>query len=94
VQPFGGDGYEPALQYVNVVPKNDGLPHGLTTGRDSLLISPRLHSSQYFVQRKGAHPNDNEVAPDIQEQILFLPDSRGVNEKALRPVVSRINWEE
>jgi len=34
------------------------------------------------------------LAPDIQEQILFLSNSKGLNERNLRPVVSRINWEE
>jgi hypothetical protein len=35
-----------------------------------------------------------DLAPDIQEQILFLPDSRGLNERNLRSVVSRIDWDE
>src|SRR5580704_9298399 len=34
------------------------------------------------------------LAPDIQEEILFLPDIRGLNERNLRPVVRRINWRE
>jgi hypothetical protein len=34
------------------------------------------------------------LAPDIQEQILFLPPIKGLNERNLRPVVSRINWRE
>jgi hypothetical protein len=34
------------------------------------------------------------LAPDIQEQILFLPNIRGLNERTLRPVVSRIDWRE
>jgi hypothetical protein len=33
------------------------------------------------------------LAPDIQEQILFLPNLRGLNERNLRPVVSRIDWD-
>ena len=32
------------------------------------------------------------LAPDIQEQILFLPPIRGLNERNLRSVVSRIDW--
>jgi hypothetical protein len=35
-----------------------------------------------------------DLAPDIQEQLLFLPIRRGLNERNLRPVVSRINWNE
>jgi hypothetical protein len=34
------------------------------------------------------------LAPDIQEQILFLPGVRGLNERNLRPIVSRIDWHE
>ena len=34
------------------------------------------------------------LAPDIQEQILFLPNLKGLNERNLRPIVSRINWNE
>lgn len=34
------------------------------------------------------------LAPDIQEQILFLPLIKGLNERNLRPVVSRIDWRE
>jgi hypothetical protein len=34
------------------------------------------------------------LAPDIQEQILFLPNLKGLNERNLRPVVSRIDWNE
>ncbi len=34
------------------------------------------------------------LAPDIQEQILFLPRLQGLNERNLRPVVSRIDWDE
>src|SRR5580698_5687983 len=33
------------------------------------------------------------LAPDIQEQILFLP-LRGINERNLRPLASRIDWAE
>jgi hypothetical protein len=32
------------------------------------------------------------LAPAIQEQILFLMSIQGLNERNLRPVVSRINW--
>ena len=34
------------------------------------------------------------LAPDIQEQILFLPRLRGLNERNLRPIVRRIDWKE
>ena len=32
------------------------------------------------------------LAPDIQEQILFLPLIKGLNERNLRPVVNRVDW--
>ena len=32
------------------------------------------------------------LAPDIQEQILFLPLIKGLNERNLRTIVSRIDW--
>jgi hypothetical protein len=35
-----------------------------------------------------------DLAPDIQEQILFLPPTKGLNERNLRRIVSRIDWEE
>jgi hypothetical protein len=35
-----------------------------------------------------------DLAPDIQEQILFLPNVKGLNERNLRPVVSRTDWNE
>jgi hypothetical protein len=35
-----------------------------------------------------------DLAPDIQEQILFLPLIQGLNERNLRPLVSRIDWAE
>ena len=35
-----------------------------------------------------------DLAPDIQQQILFLPPIRTLNERNLRPVVSRIDWRE
>jgi hypothetical protein len=34
------------------------------------------------------------LAPDIQEQILFLPNITCISERSLRPVVSRIDWHE
>jgi len=34
------------------------------------------------------------LAPDIQEQILFLSNIHGLNERNLRPVVRRIEWDE
>jgi len=35
-----------------------------------------------------------DLAPDIQEQILFLPRIQGLNERNLRPLVSRLDWDE
>ena len=35
-----------------------------------------------------------DLAPDIQEEILFLPNLEGLNERNLRPIVSRIDWQE
>ena len=35
-----------------------------------------------------------DLAPDIQEQILFLPPLQGLNERNLRSIVNRINWNE
>jgi hypothetical protein len=35
-----------------------------------------------------------DLAPDIQEKILFLPHPKGITERRLRPVVSRIDWSE
>ena len=35
-----------------------------------------------------------DLAPDIQEQILLLPLIQGLNERNLRPIVSRIDWDE
>ena len=34
------------------------------------------------------------LAPDIQEQILFLPLTQRLNERNLRPIASRIDWDE
>jgi hypothetical protein len=34
------------------------------------------------------------LAPDIQEQILFLPPIKGLNERNLRRIVMRIDWQE
>ena len=35
-----------------------------------------------------------DLAPDIQEKILFLPFVKGLNERNLRRIVSRIDWDE
>jgi hypothetical protein len=35
-----------------------------------------------------------DLAPDIQEEILFLPLIKGLNERNLRPTASRIDWDE
>lgn len=34
------------------------------------------------------------LAPDIQEQILFMPGIRGLNERNLRPISNQIDWDE
>jgi hypothetical protein len=34
------------------------------------------------------------LAPDIQEEILFLPPMKGLNERNLRPIVRRLDWAE
>jgi hypothetical protein len=34
------------------------------------------------------------LAPDVQEQILFLPNRKGLNERNLRSIVGRIDWEQ
>ena len=34
------------------------------------------------------------LAPDIQEQLLFLPLIKGLNERSLRCIVDRIDWDE
>jgi hypothetical protein len=35
-----------------------------------------------------------DLAPDLQEQILFLPPLPHLNERNLRPIVRRIDWHE
>jgi hypothetical protein len=35
-----------------------------------------------------------DLAPDIQEAILFLSSSEGLNERALRPIVRVTDWEQ
>ena len=35
-----------------------------------------------------------DLAPEIQAQILFLPLVKGLNERNLRCIVSRIDWDE
>ena len=35
-----------------------------------------------------------DLAPDIQEAILFLPSAQGLNERRLRPVAAEVDWEE
>ena len=34
------------------------------------------------------------LAPDIQEQILYLPPLKGLNERNLRSIVSKVDWNE
>ena len=33
-----------------------------------------------------------QLAPDLQEQILFLPEIRGLNERNLRAIVHELDW--
>ena len=33
------------------------------------------------------------LAPDIQEEILFLPSRSGLTERTLRPIVQQIDWD-
>jgi hypothetical protein len=35
-----------------------------------------------------------QLAPDLQEQILFLPPLKGLNERNLRAVVQQLDWSE
>jgi hypothetical protein len=35
-----------------------------------------------------------DLAPDIQEQILFLPPIKGLNERNIRRIVRCIDWSE
>ena len=35
-----------------------------------------------------------DLAPDIQEDILFLPPIAGLNERNLRPIVRLMDWQE
>ena len=35
-----------------------------------------------------------QLAPDLQEQLLFLPDVRGLNERNLRAIVQELDWSE
>ena len=35
-----------------------------------------------------------DLAPDLQEQILFLPPQPYLNERNLRPILRRIDWDE
>jgi len=35
-----------------------------------------------------------DLAPDIQEEILFLPPIAGLNERNLRPIVRLMDWED
>ena len=35
-----------------------------------------------------------QLAPDLQEQLLFLPEVQGLNERNLRGIVRQLNWSE
>jgi hypothetical protein len=34
------------------------------------------------------------LAPDIQEQILFLPPSADISERVLRPIANQLDWDQ
>lgn len=33
-----------------------------------------------------------QLAPDLQEQLLFLPEIKGLNERNLRAIVQQLDW--
>ena len=35
-----------------------------------------------------------QLAPDLQERLLFLPAIRNLNERNLRPIVAELDWSE
>jgi len=35
-----------------------------------------------------------DLAPDLQEQLLFLPPIKGLNERNLRCIVRRVDWDQ
>jgi hypothetical protein len=35
-----------------------------------------------------------QLAPDLQEQLLFLPEVQGLNERNLRAIVQQLDWSE
>jgi hypothetical protein len=35
-----------------------------------------------------------QLAPDLQEQLLFLPEVKGLNERNLRAIVQKLDWSE
>jgi hypothetical protein len=35
-----------------------------------------------------------DLAPDLQEKILFLPPVTGLTERRLRPLLARLDWRE
>lgn len=35
-----------------------------------------------------------QLAPDLQEQLLFLPEIKGLNERNLRAIVQQLDWSE
>ena len=35
-----------------------------------------------------------QLAPDLQEQLLFLPEVKGLNERNLRAIVQQLDWSE
>jgi len=35
-----------------------------------------------------------QLAPDLQEQLLFMPEVQGLNERNLRAIVQQLDWNE
>jgi hypothetical protein len=74
------------------------LPSGLTDfcGPKSFETMPKSPASAGGVTRARMTQIMKllDLAPDIQEQILFLPHLKGLNERNLRPIVRRIDWTE
>jgi hypothetical protein len=35
-----------------------------------------------------------QLAPDLQERLLFLPEAQGLNERNLRAIVQQLDWSE
>jgi hypothetical protein len=61
------------------------------TIRDNAELARRGHVTRARITQIMKLLN---LAPDIQEQILFLPPIEGLNERNLRQIVNRIDWNE